>query len=359
MSCIDVPVSETVLLTGSGFTNNFGGPLASDMCEIIIRRLDDLLHNNSLLEENNRTDLKNLIDLAKNELDYEKIFEEVMKGNKYSPNEKEIISNIFFESYKSLDKKVVSKGFLHGGNTVKFNRYNLHNFIEGLSPNRREKGFFFTLNQDIIIERYFRTAVITPCIDRINDPDDHLRQLDFKKNDWSRQVPNKEELVKRKLDKEGKWKNEKVFYIKLHGSFNWKDSSGNHTMVIGTSKLKDIEKEPILKWYIEMFKCVLSKPNRRLLIIGYGFRDKHINSVILNSIKKNNGLRLYLIYPKRIEDFQKETLKAMNSNNRKAIREATCRYYSDPLEYIFNHDNTPPDEYYELQKYFLGKQINY
>lgn len=319
MSCIDVHVSQTVLLTGAGFTNNFGGPLASGMWEIIIRKLDDFLHNNSLLEENNRTDLENLMKVTKNKSDYEKIFEEVMKGNKYSDCEKEIISNIFFESYKSLDKKVVSKGFLHGGNTVRFNRNNLHNFIKGLSPNRKEKGFFFTLNQDIVIERYFRTAVVTPCIDRINELGDSLIQGFFKDN-WFRKVPNEEELVKRKLDKEGKWKNERVYYIKLHGSFNWKDSMDKNTdkniMVIGTSKLKDIEKEPILKWYLEIFKCVLSKPNRRLLIIGYGFRDKHINGVILDSIKKNNGLKVYLIYPnKSIENFQKDEFPKGNIEN--------------------------------------------
>ena len=352
MSCIDVPVSEPVLLTGSGFTKNFGGLLANEMWNKINNNLDDILYNDNLnkLEQNNRTHLK---DLIKNDFDYEKIFEKVMKGDKYSDIEKEIINNIFFESYKSLDEKIVRNGCLYGPGSI-ISRNALKIFIEGLAGNQKEKGFFFTLNQDISMERYFRTAVITPCIERINQLDGSLEQGSFK-NSWFRKVPNKDELVKRKLDNEGKWKNEKVYYIKLHGSFNWKDSKGKKIMVIGTSKLEDIENEPLLKWYLKMFECILSKPNRRLLIIGYGFRDKHINDVIINSIK-NNGLGLFIIHPKNREDFQKETLNTISSNNRKAISEAIRRYYQDELKSIFNHDRAPK-EYSELLKYFLGKQI--
>ncbi len=247
MSCIDVPVSETVLLTGAGFTNNFDGFLANKMWGIINRKLDDLLHNNNLLEEN-KTHLKKLIDLAKNEFDYEKIFEEVMKGKKYDEL-KDVINDIYFEAYKSMDDNIVRKGYLYGPE-VCIDSNALKEFIRDLVGDQKERGFFFTLNQDISIERYFRTAITTPCIERINELDDSLKQGLFK-NSWFGKVPNNEELVKRRLDKEGKWKNEKVYYVKLHGSFNWKASMDKNTdrniMVIGTSKLEDIEKEPILK----------------------------------------------------------------------------------------------------------------
>ncbi len=354
MSCIDVPVSETVLLTGAGFTNNFDGFLANKMWGIINRKLDDLLHNNNLLEEN-KTHLKKLIDLAKNEFDYEKIFEEVMKGKKYDEL-KDVINDIYFEAYKSMDDNIVRKGYLYGPE-VCIDSNALKEFIRDLVGDQKERGFFFTLNQDISIERYFRTAITTPCIERINELDDSLKQGLFK-NSWFGKVPNNEELVKRRLDKEGKWKNEKVYYVKLHGSFNWKASMDKNTdrniMVIGTSKLEDIEKEPILKWYLEIFKCVLSKPNRRLLIIGYGFRDKHINDVILNSI---NDLELFLIYPKSPEDFYNGTL---DTNDKKRIWDEAKRrrYYENTLEDIFTRGRKP-DEYYELLRYFLGKKINY
>ena len=344
MSCIDVPVSETVLLTGSGFTKNYCGLLASEMWEEINNYIDN-------------TDKERLKLLIKNELDfdYEKIFEEVMKRDKYSKEERDTINKCLLEAYKSMDQRIITNGYLYG-HRVCIDSNALQNFIRDLAGGKKEKGFFFTLNQDISIERYFRTAVISPCIERINESDDSLKQEIFK-NNWFKKVPDEEELIKRKLDKEGKWKNEKVYYIKLHGSFDWKDSEDNEIMVIGTSKLEDIEKEPILKWYLEMFKCVLSMPNRRLLIIGYGFRDKHINDVIVNSINQY-GLKLYINYPKDRAAFEKDTLELIDSDSdKKAISGAISKYYGKDLKTIFRHNNLSV-EHCELQKHFLRKQIN-
>lgn len=342
MSCIDVPVSETVLLTGSGFTKNYCGLLAREMWEEI----------NNYIEITDEKRLKLLIK-NKSDFDYEKIFEEVMKGDKYSKEEKDTINECLLVSYKSMEQRIITNGYLYGPE-VCIDSKALEYFIRDLAGGQKEKGFFFTLNQDISIERYFRTAVITPCIERINELDGSLKQVFFK-NSWFRKVPDEEELVKRKLDKEGKWKNEKVYYIKLHGSFNWKGSEDNEIMVIGTSKLEDIEKEPILKWYLEMFKCVLSMPNRRLLIIGYGFRDKHINDVIVNSINQY-GLKLHINYPKDRTAFENDTLKLIDSDSdKKAISGAISYYYGNDLKTIFRHNNLS-DKYYKLQKYFLGKQ---
>lgn len=344
MSCIDVPISKTVLLTGSGFTKNYCGLLAREMWEEI----------NNYIENTDEKRLKLLVK-NKSDFDYEKIFEEVMKGDRYCKEEKDTINECLLESYKSMDQRIVRNGYLYGSG-VCIDSNALEKFIRDLATDQKERGLFFTLNQDISIERYFRTAVITPCVERINELNGSLKQGCFR-DSWFRKVPNKEELVKKKLDREGKWKNEKVYYIKLHGSFNWKDSKDNKIMVIGTSKLKDIEKEPILKWYLELFKCVLSMPNRRLLIIGYGFRDNHINDIIVNSIN-HYDLKLHIIYPKDRTAFENDTLKFVGSDpDKKAISGAISYYYGEDVKTIFRH-NKLSDKYYKLQKYFLGKQIN-
>ncbi len=341
MSCIDVPVSKTALLTGAGFAQNYCGLLAGEMWEKI----------NNYIENTDEERLKILIKNS-SDFDYEKIYEEVMKGDKYSKEEKDTINECLLESYKSMDQRIVTNGYLYGPK-VCIDSNALESFIRDLASGQKEKGFFFTLNQEISIERYFRTAVITPCIERIKDFDGSLKQGSFK-DSWFRKVPDEEGLVERKLDKEGRWKNEKVYYIKLHGSFNWKDSKDNKIMVIGTSKLEDIEKEPILKWYLKMFECILSMPERRLLIIGYGFRDKHINDVIVNSINKY-GLKLHINYHKDRAAFENDTLKFIDSDSdRKAISGAISYYYGEDLVTIFRHNNLS-DKYYEMQKYFLGK----
>ncbi len=51
----------------------------------------------------------------------------------------------------------------------------------------------------------------------------------------------------------------KYFYVKLHGSWNWYSSDGMKKMVIGRNKINQINTEPVLLRYFEIFKEVLSK----------------------------------------------------------------------------------------------------
>jgi len=46
--------------------------------------------------------------------------------------------------------------------------------------------------------------------------------------------------------------------IKLHGSFNWRSDDGQNLMVVGTDKTAKIAAMPLLTWYAEIFKQVLS-----------------------------------------------------------------------------------------------------
>src|SRR3990170_2919744 len=92
-------------------------------------------------------------------------------------------------------------------------------------------------------------------------------------------------------------------YVKLHGSMNWRSSDGKDAMVIGMNKLEQIGNEPLLEWYYETFKQVLSCQDRRLWVIGYGFGDSHINEVIARSIAEH-GLRWYPISPNSPKDFK-------------------------------------------------------
>ena len=67
-------------------------------------------------------------------------------------------------------------------------------------------------------------------------------------------------------------------------------------MVIGRGKRDQIMREPLLAWYFDVFKEVLYQPETRLLSIGYGFGDEHINEVIANAVV-SHGLRIYIISP--------------------------------------------------------------
>ncbi|MCD4843688.1 MAG: SIR2 family protein, partial [Methanosarcinales archaeon] len=98
-----------------------------------------------------------------------------------------------------------------------------------------------------------------------------------------------------------------LFIIKLHGSCNWIKSDGTPGMIIGRGKNEQIQKEPLLKYYFEVFKETLSHCQRRLLIIGYGFGDEHINQIIAESVR-NYRLKIYIISPESMPDFRKKIL---------------------------------------------------
>jgi hypothetical protein len=51
-------------------------------------------------------------------------------------------------------------------------------------------------------------------------------------------------------------------------------------LILGGDKLSLIDRHPLLKWYREQFKAYMSKPDTRLMVIGYGIGDWHINEMI-------------------------------------------------------------------------------
>jgi hypothetical protein len=84
--------------------------------------------------------------------------------------------------------------------------------------------------------------------------------------------------------------------FKLHGSSNWKDSQGGSLLVIGGDKSSAIQSHAVLTWYFEKFREKLSEDDSKLFVIGYGFRDPHINEVIIEAVQ-HNGLKFFVINP--------------------------------------------------------------
>jgi hypothetical protein len=88
-------------------------------------------------------------------------------------------------------------------------------------------------------------------------------------------------------------------------------------MVIGGEKRAQIQREKLLHCYFKLFEDVLFRRNRHLLVIGYGFRDSHINEVIAHAIRKC-GLKLYVISPASPRDFR-ATLLGVHNEDKKTL----------------------------------------
>jgi hypothetical protein len=147
----------------------------------------------------------------------------------------------------------------------------------------------------------------TLCIRRIPNNEKRNLMLPLEKQDFIT-LPTEEELIRKR---EERYSPRIIYYIKLHGSYGWRSSDGVNRFIIGKDKEVELSREPLLSYYFDLFKEVLSKPRTKLLVIGYGFRDKHINHVIADAVAKS-GLTIYVISPSELSLFIENLKSAVN-----------------------------------------------
>lgn len=279
---------EPVLLTGAGFTHNFGGFLADQMWARIFNH--EQVQSRPLL-----------VNLLKDNFDFESVYNEVMDEASYTAEDQVAMSEAVKSAYERLDCTVRNYWGPRNSSTthpsISWQGFNY--FLECFASNQQSRGYIFTLNQDLFVERWYdaekkllRTPGMKPLTwnprERSLTSEDYL-QVSSKPTEIQESTANL------------------LYYVKLHGSMNWKSSDGRDLMVIGGNKRAQIQREPLLDWYFKIFKKVLFCPNRRLLVIGYGFRDSHVNAVIAKSVREHN-LKLYVISPRRPRDFKMELM---------------------------------------------------
>jgi len=66
---------------------------------------------------------------------------------------------------------------------------------------------------------------------------------------------------------------------------------------MGGDKVREIALHSILGWYAQVFEQMVCEGDCKLMIVGYSFRDAHINEVISRAIN-HRGLRVFVIDPK-------------------------------------------------------------
>jgi len=100
-------------------------------------------------------------------------------------------------------------------------------------------------------------------------------------------------------------------YIKLHGSCNWVDgSSGDRILIMGGQKTVAIGRFPILTFYHDQFRAMVTRPGAKLMVIGYSFSDEHINEVVLDAAL-NHSLELFIVDPGGLNILDKRDPRAM------------------------------------------------
>jgi len=279
------------LLTGAGFTKNFGGFLGPHMWSVVF--------NSPKIQQSST-----LASLMRKELDFESVYSKVIYGKKRAEDKKAFMEAME-NSYEKLDS--VLRQFMEGTPSLP-STYNLRDLLEWFSGEEggKDRGYIFTLNQDLFVERWY----IGDKLLRFPGMDRQMKWL--KSQTLSTEhiitVPTSENMrAIEQEDAKNISSSGRFHYVKLHGSQNWRTSDGRNAMVIGWRKDEIISREPLLNWYAQIFRRVLLQGDVRLLVIGYSFRDHHINEIISKSIR-DSRLKMYVLSPSDPLDFKNELL---------------------------------------------------
>lgn len=276
--------AKTVLLTGAGFTKPFGGYLAKQMWAEILNQPEIQQH-------------PQLREKLLNNLDFESVYDEIHESTA-DQAQKSAVTYAVSRAYEQMDA-ILSRPdrriaeLAHGVCRSFIGRF-------GHELNPKQRGFFFTLNQDLFIERFYHQdpeSLVTP---EVGHPDWFGKLPPDLEAVHEVVLPNETKLQKFKDQFWAKGTGSFV-YVKLHGSFCWWAHDGSEALVIGTHKEEKL-KEPLLYWYQELFRQVLNQDDMTLVVIGYGFRDKHINDIIADAIGRR--LRLVVISPELPDAFR-------------------------------------------------------
>lgn len=272
-----------ILLTGAGFSYNWGGMLASEVFSYLIGcdEIDD--------------ELRRLLWRDRN-------FEDVLAALQRATDDEgkrryQLLVSALAGMFNGMGQAFMQREFEF--RNPPDTRYSLQSFLARFDA-------IFTLNQDTLLEQKYIPLVGPPKWGRAHLPGikylgspqltgsvyDRIAVMEPNPGDF--QMPPGIQP-----------------YIKLHGSCNWNDGpSGGRILIMGGQKAVSIGQFPILTWYHQQFRNMLMRAGARLMVIGYSFSDAHINDAIMVAIKRGD-LKLFLVDPAGDKILDKRDPRAM------------------------------------------------
>jgi hypothetical protein len=263
------------LLLGAGFSRNWGGWLAGEVFEYLLGRPEVV----------NSQELRRILWDSQSKGGFEYALESLQvsarRGDDAAAGNLEKLQTSVVAMFNDMNQgfdRIVDWEFSNQ------REYQVATFLTKFD-------IIFTLNQDLFVERHYLSA--SPELrrrDRWNGA--HMPGLNSVGTPPASIVGQRWQILSEdnfKLDSRIQP------YIKLHGSTNWDSPDGN-TLVVGGNKTGAIGGSPILKWYFEQFENALCAGDARLMVIGYGFRDKHINDLLIKAVNER-GLKLFIVSP--------------------------------------------------------------
>jgi len=267
-----------ILLTGAGFSRNWGGWLASEAFEYLL----------GCPEISQNQYLRDLLWKHQPAGGFENALAVVQSDFKRNPqthtNNLQHILSAVRQMFADMNE-----GYFD------------HTNFEFQNAREREVGTFlarfdaiFTLNQDVLLEHYYidcDTPVLSGRWDGSELPGMTPIHNAENQHSWAHRKWRPSSATAFQLNPHMQP------YFKLHGSSNWEEMLGQEPMlIIGGNKSFEIGFYPVLNRYHELFEEYLMQADTRLMVIGYGFRDQHINQVLMRAIS-GSYLKIFTIAP--------------------------------------------------------------
>jgi len=286
-----------ILLTGAGFSRNWGGWLANEVFESLIGGVDE--HLRHLLWQSKRRGGGFEDALAELEQQVR------LSGNDTVKKQLVDLQTAIVGVFNAMNEAFKRTQFeRHPGNDIAFL---VRTFLARFDA-------IFTLNQDLLLEQHYLDENISLA---------HSRkwsgwQLPGMKPFGPPPLVHDPVMIRTAMmtpDDPASFREQPRLqpYYKLHGSTNWTGggSAGGRLLIMGGNKAVEIGQYPLLDWYHRQFREYLLRASR-LMIIGYSFSDAHINRAIIEAAKKKN-IGIFIVDPAGVDVLNKQDPRHVQS----------------------------------------------
>lgn len=272
-----------------------------------------------LKDKNDTKYIKYLEDFYRNFSDIESLLNWIQNGISYDPNDKDLID--VFDSVKSKFIATIPTQTSLKYNSGVFETYsNFYNHIFKSRSIESPKVSIFTTNYDLFNEKALEAnnIIYTTGFTSGLIPKFDINQFKYRLVDDTDRYKDRWQPIS----------NEANLY-KIHGSINWKtlsegelhqvegkpdEDEDNKTVVIYPTMLK--HRETAQAPYSELFRefaNTLQRKNTTLIVMGYGFPDEHINTIISQNLK-NQDFTL-IVFGDDIENNMKKFYEEHENSN--------------------------------------------
>ena len=250
------------LLTGAGFSRNWGCWLADEVFEYVLAE--------PTLTPNIRDQLWRDKNAGGN-------YEDSIAALRTNKAEHDLLIAILAGMFNRMRNSYSSTtGFAFEWTSD--SRYQVHPFLQRFDA-------IFTLNQDTLLEHHYLPGFLTRR-DQNRWPDWDMPGVKEYFPSYVKS-PKAPKLIEGPFSLSGGQP-----YIKLHGSHDWTTSSG-YVLITGGNKEMAIGAVPLLAAYLNYFETSVCNSNVRVMIIGYSFGDRHINSILLEAAR--HGAKFFIV----------------------------------------------------------------